>query len=722
MKDNALTQRGSAAWDACRRWFERNFSGTEPALCHISALVVALIGGASLAAGFWPEPVGCVVSIVLILALAKLVLWLARKLLHRLLGHGLGWLLALAAMSYAVADMTWRGSGSSWDWRVNLTAGVIVAPLWLLAASWHKLVVGRRVTLTTVGTVVVSTAVTALLVLFLFGDGFDNHYIDEYLALSEREPASQAALEPSLDAGPYSVETVDYGPEEALEAGTISLTQYMSRGEDDLTDHYVDTYWDYEVSEVPMRGRVWYPVEASSCPVLFIAHGNHHIATESYLGYDYLGEYLASHGYVVVSADHNACNMLSNENDGRAVLLLEHIRLLLSYNEEKGNPLYNRLDEENLAIAGHSRGGEMVATACLFNEYDRYPEHGGNEFDYDYHIKSIIAIAPTVNQYKPADHSVELENVNYLLLHGAADRDVTDFNGMSQYENISFTGEGDYIKSALYIAGANHGQFNSLWGEYDQQGPATALFNPASLISETDQQQIAKVFIKVFLDVTLRGDESCKSLLTSWEDYAAQLPETVYVQCYETSGFTTIADFEEDSDLETVTMEGIVTDASGFNWWTEDLMDFAGKTSFDTHALRLRWSGRASYQLTQLELDMTGQAFNFDICDLDEGDVENGELALIDGEVQLTDDSGNTAVASIRDHATVYPILPVKTDKLDYVFDTCTYQKAFSTVSIPVAEFALEGDTFDFTAVSEISLNFTKGGQVAVDNIGLEKQ
>ena len=147
----------------------------------------------------------------------------------------------------------------------------------------------------------------------------------------------------------------------------------------------------------------------------------------------------------------------------------------------------------------------MVATAYLFNGLDQYPENGSVDFDYHYSIKSLIAIAPTVDQYKPADHSVELEDVNYLLLHGAADRDVSNFQGMAQYENISFTGQGDYLKSALYIAGANHGQFNSLWGAYDQSGPFSRLLNTEGLLSEADQQFIAQIFIKVFLDVTLRG-------------------------------------------------------------------------------------------------------------------------------------------------------------------------------------------------------------------------
>lgn len=686
----------------------------------MAALAAALVGGGALSALYWPGRTGCAVLMALVFALAELLLWLVRGLLGLLLGRELGWLVELAVIACVSADTLWRGSGDSWDWRVTVSACAVTAALGLLAVSWYQLLRRRR-SPTLALSALVSTAAAVLLAVLLAGDGFPDDTAASYLALRKEAPAAQAALEPSLTNGPYSVRTLDYGPGEPLETGTVDLTRYMSRGDDDLTDRYVDAYWDYELSEVPLRGRIWYPAEAKDCPVLFIAHGNHHIATQSYLGYAYLGEYLASHGYVVVSVDHNACNMLSHENDGRAVLLLEHIRLLLDHSEAEGDPLSGLLDRDSIAVAGHSRGGEMVATACLFSEYGRYPENGSKTFAYDLSIRSIIAIAPTVNQYKPAGHSVELENVNYLLLHGASDRDVTRCSGMSQYENITFTGEGDYLKSALYIAGANHGQFNSLWGRRDQSGPGAALLNTAGLLEEADQQRLAQVFIKVFLDVTLRGDDSCRRLLTSWEDYAAQLPETVYAQCYETSGFTVIADFEEDSDLETVTLPGASAQASGCSWWTELALDFAGDTAYDTHALRLRWGGRGTYTLTLPELDLTGKALQFDICDLDEASVGRGELSLVRGEVLLTDAEGHTATARIQDWRTVYPILGVKTDKLDYIFDTPTYQRAFSTVAIPAEGFVSSG-AFDLTRICSAAWRFSGSGQVAMDNIGLAEE
>lgn len=717
--NNVLTRRFGAASRALGRWFSRSFSGTEPALCQMALIIGAVLVGLELNATYWPGLPGGILFALGTLVVMELALFLARWVLRKTLGHSLGWLMSLFLLYYVIARNVRRGAGEGWTWRVYFFSALVVAVLWLLTASGWSLI-RRRFTPTTVLSFLAAAGAAALLGVFLFTDGFDDHYVQHYLDLMEEPPATLEALEPSLGPGPYAVKTVDYGPEEELEAGTVSLTRYMSRDTDEISGMYVDSYLDYDLSRVPLRGRVWYPAEGENCPVLFIAHGNHEITTESYLGYAYLGEYLASHGYVVVSVDQNACNMLSGENDGRAVLLLENIGLLLGYNEEAGNPLEGVLDEDNIAIAGHSRGGEMVATAYLFNGYDNYPENGNVDFDYHYNIRSIIAIAPTVDQYKPADHSVELEDVNYLLLHGACDRDVTNFQGMAQYEHITYTGEGDYLKTALYIAGANHGQFNSLWGAYDQRGPFSSLLNVESLLSEEDQQEIAKIFIKVFLDVTLRGDDSCRSLLTDWDSCAGQLPPTVYVQCYETSSFVPIADFEEDSDLTTATMQNVAAEATGVSLWTEEQINIDGETDQGTHALRLRWGSQGTYTLTLPELDMTDSALVFDLCDLNSGAVERGDLKLLDGTVTITVASGDTASAHISDFAAVFPILPVRTDKLDFLFDTCTYKKAFATVSIPAEEFVPAGEAVDLSQVTEIKLTFDSSGEAAVDNIGLE--
>lgn len=67
----------------------------------------------------------------------------------------------------------------------------------------------------------------------------------------------------------------------------------------------------------------------------------------------------------------------------------------------------------------------------------------------------------------------------------------------------------------------------------------------------------------------------------------------------------------------------------------------------------------------------------------------------------------------------MFPILAVRTDKLDFVFDTSTYQKAFATAAIPVEDFTAEGD-FDPAAVTGIRLVFDGSGEILLDNIGIE--
>lgn len=697
-------------------WFRSRFFGCGGALCHCAAIIAGIVIGAELASTYFPARVGYALTVLAAFAALEMAFFLLQKLFHWWLGKRLAWLMAIATIAASALIAIKHGAGEGWTWRIVLSGCVVTLAFVLLTASlWSVIRRGWR--WGTGGCAAVSLLLSFSLVLLFTTDGFADDTMEQYLALSEGA-GNTVSAEHLNEVGAHDVLVLDYGPGEELEAGTVSLASYMVR-DDDLTGMYVDQYLDYDVNAVPMRGRVWYPVGAKNCPVLFIAHGNHEITTLSYLGYDYLGEYLASHGYVVVSVDQNACNMLSGENDARAVLLLEHIGLLLSYNEDEANPLYSAIDADNIAIAGHSRGGEMVATAYLFNEYAHYPENAVVRFDYHYSIKSLIAIAPTVNQYKPADHSVAIEDVNYLLLHGASDRDVTNFMGMSQYENVSFTGAGDHIKSALYIAGANHGQFNSLWGEYDCAGMETPLLNTENLLSEEEQQTIACLFIKVFLDVTLRGDESCRTLLTDWEDYSAQLPETVYVQCHEEAGFAAIADFEEDSEIATATLDGAKIHVKGVNWWTEELMDFAGRSAYDTHALRLRWKEEATLTLSVPVMDMTDMALTFDICDLDSDAVEEGEYDLLDATVILTDMGGNSVTAQLSDYALIYPVLLVKTDKLDFLFDTPSVKEAFSTVSIPADEFVCEDGEIDLSRIRQIRLVFDGAGQVALDNIGI---
>ena len=714
-----ISSRAAPVLNAWKEWGLRNFGCAGWPSLILAAGVTALVAGVNFADTYWPTTVGYLISYAVVFFALLGCGWLLGIILRRVIGYPLRWVYGLVVLGAATVELFRRGAGEGYSARVVAFSLGVAAMLALFGISLWNLAVRRKLLVTTCVVFLLSAAALAAIGVFLFSGGYENQYIEQYLALTpERE--TQEAFQASLDSGPYTVSVLDYGTEGGLDSDTVSLSPYCSRSDETFTGRYTDYYLDYSLSAVPLAGRIWYPEETENCPVLFFAHGNHEIAVDSYLGYAYLGEYLASHGYVVVSVDQNACNMLNGENDARAILLLRNIGQVLLYNEDSACVLFGKIDEDNIAIGGHSRGGEMAPAAYLFNGYDRYPENGNITFDYHYSIRSIVAIAPTVNQYQPADHSVKLQNVNYLLLHGTDDRDVKNFMGMAQYENITFSGDGDYIKSALYIAGANHGQFNSLWGAYDQSAPFGWLLNTNSLISQEAQQQIACLFIKTFLDVTLRGDRSCGSLLTDWNAYAGQLPDTVYAQCYETSHTDMLADFEEDSDLETGSVEGSFITTESLSKWTEELIDFADESSYETHALRIRTGYMdSSWALTIPETDARNCAVRLDVSQWDDNDLENETYQLADFLVILTDSGGNTASARVGDFANLYPAFPVQTDKLDYLFQNYTMKHGFTTVTIPLSEMeAAEG--FNPAEIIEIRLSFDTSMELLIDNIGLE--
>ena len=82
-----------------------------------------------------------------------------------------------------------------------------------------------------------------------------------------------------------------------------------------------------------------------------------------------------------------------------------------------------------MSLIGHSRGGEAVAHAALLNKLPYYSDDATIKLDYNYNIKSIIAIAPVDGQYAPGNTRTKLKDINYFVIHGSQDGDVTSFAG-----------------------------------------------------------------------------------------------------------------------------------------------------------------------------------------------------------------------------------------------------------------------------------------------------
>lgn len=353
-------------------------------------------------------------------------------------------------------------------------------------------------------------------------------------------------------------------------------------------------YWGFDFKKVPLNGRVWYPDGDGPFPLVLVVHGNHNMEEYSDPGYEYLGRLLASRGYILVSVDENFLNgNIRGENDARGWMLLQHVREWHAFNDSTGSPFRGKVDLSRIALMGHSRGGEAVAVAGLFNRLRHYPDDASLTFDFNYNIRSLVAIAPVDGQYRPAEKPTPLVDYNYLLMHGSHDGDVSTFNGLTQYERTTFTGNTSLFKSAVYVYRANHGQWNSVWGSTDGGPRSRRTLDLRGFISEADQRRFAEVYISAFLDATLKGERGYLPLFRDHRVAGNWLPKTMYITRFAECTGKTLADFEEDVDLTTGSIAGVSLRGDSLASWKESMVPFRGRGQNQAHsAVTLSWNNR----------------------------------------------------------------------------------------------------------------------------------
>lgn len=551
-----------------------------------------------------------------------------------------------------------------------------------------------------------------------FGKSRITYYLDGAPEVSA-EPVS--GFDSYLEGGPFEVSEISYGDLEDsdIKTDTVDISKLDTLENRNFLDTISSIGSSYDFAKTPIKGEIYYPKDQSNCPTLIIVHGAHEADEPSYLGYEYLGRYLASNGYVVASVDENICNDLGVMNDSRAIILLENIKAILRENEKTSSPLHGKIDPHKLAIAGHSRGGEAVATAYLFNDLDAYPEDGNLKFDYHFDISAVIAIAPTVDQYMPAGHAVNISDVNYLLIHGANDQDVSLVMGEKQYNNVTFTGGGKELfrKASVYIMGANHGQFNTEWGRYDMIPAANGYLNTANFITDKDQQRIAKAYFRTFLDVSLGIDDTYSGLLSDNSAYLSYLPKTVYITDYMDSAFENAYSFQNSVDIVSGDRAGSTIDCKGMGNWTFDKDTYGNGGEGENYVLSCRWKkGSSPVAVFGFDADMTLGGISFRIADMREDNADDPKGLFY--KVELTDANGKTLSAETPVY--IYPSLAIQLYKQDVLFCGYEYKHQMQSVRLTPDMFGSDAD-FDFGQIKTMKISFdgSSDGKVIIDNIGV---
>lgn len=351
-------------------------------------------------------------------------------------------------------------------------------------------------------------------------------------------------------------------------------------------------YWGYDNKAFPLNARVWYPEGDGPYPLVLVVHGNHNMKEFSDPGYAWLGEFLASKGYVLASIDENFLNgNMRNENDARGWMLLKHLEVFRALNDSAGKPLYHKIDMSRIALMGHSRGGEAVAIAGAFNRLPAYPDDATIKFNFNFDIKSLVAIAPVDGQYRPAEQSTPLSDYNYLVMHGTHDGDVSSFSGLMQYNRLRYTKPGPEFKSAFWVYRANHGQWNTVWGPKDNGPTSGRALELKALMSGEEQRQFGRVAIGGFLDATIKGVDAYREMFRDYRSAGDWLPPTMYVTRYADANTRWLATFEEDVDVTTGTVPGVKISADSLSVWKEsDVPARSRSTTFRDNVATVGWN------------------------------------------------------------------------------------------------------------------------------------
>ena len=581
--------------------------------------------------------------------------------------------------------------------------------------------------------------------------------------------------------GPYSIETLYYGSgtdknraeyrdSVTLVTEPVDASKLVSLGEQAESRN---EYWGFSPDSFPINARVWYPGGEGPFPLVLVVHGNHNPRDFSDPGYDYLGELLASRGFILASVDMNFINGgIRGENDGRGWLLLKHLQAWREFNQDSDSPLRGKVDMEQIAVMGHSRGGEAVGHAAAFNKLAYYPDDASLAFDFGFNIRSVVAIAPVDGQYLPTNRGAPIEDVNYLVFHGSHDGDVTSFHGLRQYQRATFSGDVDAFKSAVYVYRANHGQWNSVWNSFDNGPRSPRILDLRGLLDPAEQRRFAEVYVSAFLEATLKGDRSYLPLFRDHRVAGDWLPNTMYITSFEHSTHAPVADFEGDIDITTGAMDGVELFGDSLQTWRESTLTLRSRNRANTSASQgnqavwLGWNrrvegseelGRPSvFRITldaraSRELGLSeGATLDFRAGPTDdepgprsraeeaEGDApssergasqpdaEEEEVAPIDFSVEVVDAAGVRAKVLASEYGPLRKPLTMRVlrrrDLEDQRFPDL-WELVLQSFSIPLTDFTATAPSLDAGRIREINFVFDRNeaGTIALDDVGFSK-
>ncbi len=487
------------------------------------------------------------------------------------------------------------------------------------------------------------------------------------------------------------------------------------------------------MNHVPLHGIVRYPNGHGPFPLVLIVHGNHDPSVSSELGYVYLLDLLASHGFIAVSVDENFLNGSWGEMDARAIVLLRHLQRWRTWNSASGNTFYHKVDMSRIGLAGHSRGGEAVSVAWLFNTMLHNAADPDHNFAFT--LRSLFAIAPVdgqiVGDINPhtglpyANVPAVVQNADYFVMHGTHDGDVYDFEGYKTFDRAQpVSVAGTATKSLLWVYGAIHNQWNTMWGTADP-----CLVTPAAeIISAADEQSIGKAFMSGFYQMTLQHKHKYARLFEGKVRFPSMPASITLMTQYQSEHRVFIDNYEQGPNLAAGSFPGVSNSNPGalLNPYQHYTFSDSGSPYYlweQTDGLIAGWTNNNAEYVIDVPPALAAQVGTYPVLSLRVGQLfESPSAKNIPGVNQ------DFSVALELGGVTTNVLHASNFNKLPYPEQTQVCggddtKSVLQTVRIPLHEFVEHHHNWHLHNLSKIRLKFDQkaSGLVAIDDIQIAK-
>lgn len=573
------------------------------------------------------------------------------------------------------------------------------------------------------------------------------------LTPAEPAPVAPLTLDNPGQPGAYTVEYLtygsgtdrlrpEYGPDVTLVTNTVDGSPIYA-GFSGPSGQYTQSLWGFDNSKLPLNGRVWYPAGDGPFPLVMVVHGNHAATEFSDPGYAYLGELLASRGFITVSVDENFLNGWMFDDGGgnemplRSWMLLKHLNVWRDWNADPANPFFEHVDMDRIALIGHSRGGEAVALAADMNERLYPPVNKVSQYgEFDFGIKAVVAIAPSDAMYRPRGDLLTLRDVSYLTLDGAHDADTDDFFGLAQYSRTDFSGRApEAFKAVAYLYRANHGQFNSVWNYGDNSSYNWMLLNRAALLTEDNQQAATQTVIGAFLEAVLHEEADYRTLFTTPDAARDWLPEDILVTQYQDATFIPVDSNTGPNRPETIEAEGGLASGSDLSTWKVEMLYLRNANHAQNNAaLHVGWEAGTTPAVRYDLLADANPDWSLSADDALTLQLVGADDTYQPADVTVTLDSANgtSAAVPLNSVGTLHPPLVSYQYKsptlarlfgldLGWVWDA---ERVLQVYDLPLAAFLTAAPELDLDALTGITIAFdgSRPGDVYLDEIGFRQQ